>query len=61
MTKNSSNEFYQKCFMLIPLAFISNMKNIEGNVQAINNEGSVSSKYRAEPEIKKSNVNDILN
>ena len=31
---------------------VSNMKNIKG---------SVSSKYRAEAESKKSNVNDILN
>ena len=36
---------------------ISNMKTLK----AISNQRSVSSKYRVEPESKKSNVNDVLN
>ena len=36
-------------------SYISNMKNIKGKAK-----GSVSSKYRVEPESKKSNANGIL-
>ena len=42
--------------MFIPLAY-----QIWKNIKQYLAKGSVSSKYKVEPESKKSNVNDILN